>query len=56
MVYMDDIVLTCNDDVEMKMLKASLAKEFEMKDLGEFALLYQYRDGSVKEGSSSITI
>jgi Reverse transcriptase (RNA-dependent DNA polymerase) len=31
----DDIVLTGNDLVEMKRLKASLAKEFEMKDLGE---------------------
>jgi Reverse transcriptase (RNA-dependent DNA polymerase) len=31
----DDIVLTGNDSVEMKRLKASLAKEFEMKDLGE---------------------
>jgi Reverse transcriptase (RNA-dependent DNA polymerase) len=34
-VYVDDIVLTGNDSVEMKWLKASLAKEFEMKDLGE---------------------
>jgi Reverse transcriptase (RNA-dependent DNA polymerase) len=34
-VYMDDIVLTGNDLAEMKRLKASLAKKFEMKDLGE---------------------
>jgi Reverse transcriptase (RNA-dependent DNA polymerase) len=34
-VYVDDIVLTGNDSVEMKRLKASLAKKFEMKDLGE---------------------
>jgi Reverse transcriptase (RNA-dependent DNA polymerase) len=34
-VYVDDIVLTGNDSVEMKRLKASLAKEFEMKDLDE---------------------
>jgi Reverse transcriptase (RNA-dependent DNA polymerase) len=34
-VYMDDIVLTCNNHVEIKKLKASLTKEFEMKDLGE---------------------
>jgi Reverse transcriptase (RNA-dependent DNA polymerase) len=34
-VYVNDIVLTCNDLAEMKRLKASLAKEFKMKDLGE---------------------
>jgi Reverse transcriptase (RNA-dependent DNA polymerase) len=38
-VYVDDIVLTGNDSVEMKRLKASLAKEFEMKDLGELRFL-----------------
>jgi Reverse transcriptase (RNA-dependent DNA polymerase) len=31
----DDIVLTSNDLIEIKRLKASLVKEFEMKDLGE---------------------
>jgi Reverse transcriptase (RNA-dependent DNA polymerase) len=34
-VYVDDIIVTGNDHVEMKRLKANLAKEFEMKDLGE---------------------
>jgi Reverse transcriptase (RNA-dependent DNA polymerase) len=34
-VYVDDIILTGNDLAEMKRLKASLAKKFEMKDLGE---------------------
>jgi Reverse transcriptase (RNA-dependent DNA polymerase) len=34
-VYVDDILLVGNDDVETKSLKVSLAKEFEMKDLDE---------------------
>jgi Reverse transcriptase (RNA-dependent DNA polymerase) len=34
-VYVDDIVLTDNDPTEMKRIKASLATEFETKDLGE---------------------
>jgi Reverse transcriptase (RNA-dependent DNA polymerase) len=32
-VYVDDIVLTGNDTVEMKRIKGSFATEFEMKDL-----------------------
>jgi Reverse transcriptase (RNA-dependent DNA polymerase) len=34
-VYVDDIVWTNNDPVEMKRFMASVAKEFEMKNLGE---------------------
>ena len=34
-IYVDDIVLTGNDPVEMENLKRQLAKEFETKDLGK---------------------
>ncbi|KAK1418159.1 hypothetical protein QVD17_27298 [Tagetes erecta] len=33
-IYVDDMIITGNDEEEMKKLKASLSKEFEMKDLG----------------------
>ena len=34
-VYVDDIVLTSADKVEIQHIKARLAKEFDMKDLLE---------------------
>lgn len=33
-VYVDDIVITKNDEMKMTQLKRNLAKEFEIKDLG----------------------
>lgn len=32
-VYVDDIIVTGNDDVEIKKMKSYLAREFEIKDL-----------------------
>lgn len=36
LVYADDIIVTGNDAEEQKQLKESLAKMFEIKDLGTF--------------------
>jgi Reverse transcriptase (RNA-dependent DNA polymerase) len=49
-VYVDDIVLTCNDSVEMKRLKASLAKEFKLKDLGELCYFLGIEVARSKKG------
>ena len=34
-MYVDDIIVTENDEKEKNILKQCLAKEFEIKDLGE---------------------
>jgi len=34
-VYVDDIIITGDDEVEVKRLKENLSKEFEVKDLGQ---------------------
>lgn len=33
-VYVDDIVIIENDEVEVRLLRINLAREFEIKDLG----------------------
>lgn len=34
-VYVDDTIVTRNDEAEMKELECYIAKEFEIKDLGK---------------------
>ena len=34
-VYVDDIIITGDDEVEIKRLKENMSKEFEVKDLGQ---------------------
>ena len=33
-VYVDDIIITSDDDIEIARLKGRLSKAFEVKDLG----------------------
>jgi uncharacterized protein (DUF2164 family) len=49
-VYVDDIVLTNNDLTEMKKIKASLATEFEIKDLGELRYFLGIEVAQSKKG------
>jgi len=34
-VYVDDIIITGDDEVEIKCMKENLSKEFEVEDLGQ---------------------
>lgn len=33
-IYVDDVILTCNDEEEISRLKRSVASKFEIKDIG----------------------
>lgn len=46
---MDDIILTGDDEVELKKIKSILAREFETKDLGKLKILSWGGSGLVKE-------
>jgi histone deacetylase 1/2 len=35
MVYVDDLILVCNDQNKLLQIKKKLSQKFEMKDLGE---------------------
>jgi hypothetical protein len=34
-VYVDDLILVCNDQTKLLQIKEELSQKFEMKDLGE---------------------
>jgi len=39
-VYVDDIIITGDDTMEIDRLKESLSKEFEVKDLGQLRYFF----------------
>ena len=49
-VYVDDIVLTGDDLIEMKQLKTYLTREFEIKDLGDLKYFLGIEVARCKEG------
>lgn len=49
-VYVDDIILTGNDTSEIQNLKGKLAREFEIKDLGELRYFLGMEVARSKEG------
>ncbi len=46
-VYVDDLILVCNDQNKLLQIKKELSQKFEMKDLGE--LHFFFGDGGGKE-------
>ena len=50
-VYMDDTILTCEDDVELERLKKRLADDFEIKDLSMLKYFLRMEFTKSKEGT-----
>ncbi|XP_038882262.1 uncharacterized protein LOC120073491 [Benincasa hispida] len=51
-VYVDDIILSGDDDVEVTRLKTEMAREFEIKDLGKLRYFLGIERARSKEGIS----
>lgn len=51
-VYVDDIVVLGNNEVEVAQLKGSLAREFEIKDLGSLRYSLGIETAKAKQGIS----
>lgn len=49
-VYVDDIIITGNDDAEIRRLKGVLAADFEIKDLGKLKYFLGMEVARSKEG------
>jgi hypothetical protein len=42
-VYVDDLILVCNDQTKLLQIKKELSQKFEMKDLGELHFFLGWR-------------
>ena len=50
-VYVDDIILTSDDSLELEKLKKTLTREFEIKDLGPLRYFFGMEFARSKKGS-----
>ena len=50
-VYIDDIILTGDDCEQLEHLKKFLAKEFEIKDLGNLKVFFRYGVCTIQGGN-----
>jgi hypothetical protein len=50
LLYVDDMIVTSNDDEEIAKLQAKLSIRFEMKDLGELCHFLSLEVSSLKNG------
>ena len=49
-VYVDDIILTSDDSLELEKLKKTLTREFEIKDLGPLRYFFGMEFARSKKG------
>jgi len=53
-VYVNDIILTCDDNVELERLKKKLIKDFKIKDLGVLKYFFGMEFSRSKKGKFSL--
>jgi len=53
-VYVNNIILTCDDNVELERLKKKLIEDFKIKDLGVLKYFLEMEFSRSKEGKFSL--